>query len=66
MNWKKIDAPERNKMNTKEFMEMGKNFINLISTAFPGSKIYKDVQIIPGWSIFYLVEIENNFNCQFR
>ncbi|MEP0862108.1 MAG: hypothetical protein HRF52_11795 [Ignavibacterium sp.] len=53
-------------MNTKEFMEMGKNFINLISTAFPGSKIYKDVQIIPGWSIFYLVEIENNFNCQFR
>lgn len=53
-------------MNTKEFMDMGKSFINLIAKAFPGSKIYKDVQVIPGWSIFYLVVIENNFNCQFR
>lgn len=53
-------------MNRNEFMELGKSFINLISANFPGSQIFKDVQIIPGWSIFYLVEIEKKFNCQFR
>ncbi|WP_304132576.1 HNH endonuclease [Ignavibacterium album] len=53
-------------MNRKEFMEFGKSLTNLIATNFSGSNIFKDVQVIPGWSIFYLVEIENNFNCQFR
>lgn len=35
-------------MKRKEFMELGKSLINLISTNFPGSQILKDVQVIPG------------------
>lgn len=51
----------------KDYMVFGKSLIDLIHNNFPESKVFKDVQIIPGWTIFFLVEIENNImNCQFR
>ncbi len=53
-------------MNYKEFTELGKIFIEQIHRHFPGSKVYKDVQDYPGWSIYYVVVIENLLKCHFR
>lgn len=51
----------------KDFMEFGKSLIELIHNSFPNSKVLKDVQIYPGWTIYFVVVIENNImNCQFR
>ena len=53
-------------MNYIEFTSLGKTLIDLIHNHFNDSMVYKDVQEIPGWSIFYLVEINDLMNCQFR
>lgn len=53
-------------MNHKDFTELGQIFIQHIHRHFPNSKVIKDVQIYPGWSIFYVVAIENLLFCHFR